>query len=784
MRADATDWEEPTQTTAPTRDGDQPGLVDLARALAFLKAEAPRLAVAGALGAVLAVGAWVVLPAKFTATALVMVDPRTAKVTSLDEVLPGIGGDSAAIASIAEIATSDGALTPLVKAEKLDQDPEFAGASEADAVAALRRAVKVTRRGLTYVIEVAATAKDAEKSARIANFVAADIVSRQSATRVNASTNAAGALEGRLAELRAAAIASERAVSDYRMSHGLLDVAADSTVGQRRLAALTQQAGALRTRLEEAKARYDELRRMKPQDFGGTTTPRSDLLATLRNQLSEETRQSAELARIYGPRHPRVETSQERLATRESQTRTETPRLVEQAKAEVDTLTKQNAALESDIAKRTNAELAMNQDEVVLRDLIRQAEADRQIYEQFLTRQKSAHEQSTLTRPETEVVSKAVPPVKSNKPSVALVAPVGLFTGLLAGIGLGLLRRRRPEDVEAAGTASGSPADAESHPEWHASWEEPAFQRRGETIHRADDPPLHAAPRPTAKAASFAPAKPASSASPRTPFSDTAGSDDDPSAVRAVADRLEALRAKSRRLSARPDPQAIFDALGTPVVADLSRLPARSRLGRRGERRAVGEVDLAVVDARPAMMPFAETFFPHLKTNPGQALMVTNVPGAVGRTTMALAIARMAEAVRLSAPVVNDHGEADDVHPSLADVLSGRHDLAALPPPETVDEVSVMSFGGDGDDGFWDLAEDGRLPALMARLTRHWDLVVVESSAPEDENRDVLPPTDAFRAVLLVVDRDRNTMDEVAENAELWSDGGDRLVMVGLNRAA
>jgi uncharacterized protein involved in exopolysaccharide biosynthesis len=780
MRADATDWEEPTGRAAPMRDGTVPGLVDLAGALAFLRAEAPRIAVAGALGTAIAVGAWAVLPAKYTGTALVMVDPRTAKVTALDEVLPGIGADSAAIASIAEIATSDGALTPLVKAGKLDQDPDFAGPNEADAVAALRRAVKVTRRGLTYVIEVAATAKDAEKSARIANLVAEDIVARQSATRVNASTNAAGALEGRLAELRAAAIASEKAVSDYRMSHGLLDVAADATVGQRRLASLAQQAAAVRTRLEEAKARWDEVRRMKPQDIGGTTSPRSDLLATLRNQHSEETRQSAELARIYGPRHPRVETSQERLATLETQIRAETTRLVEQAKAEVETLTKQNAALESDIAKRTNAELAMNQDEVVLRDLMRQAEADRQIYEQFLTRQKSAHEQSTLTRPETEVVSKAVPPTRSNKPSVALIAPVGLFTGLLAGIGLGLLRRRRPDDAAAA--VSTETTNAEAHPEWHASWEEPAFHRRGETIHRADDPPLHADPRPAAKAARFAAAEPAPST--RTAFSEPAGADVDPSAVRAVAGRLEALRAKSRRLSARPDPQAIFDELGTPVVADLPRLPARSRLGRRGERVAVGEVDLAVVDARPAMMPFAETFFPHLKTNPGQALMVTNVPGAVGRTTMALAIARMAEAVGLSALVVTDHGEAGGVHPSLADVLSGRHDLAALPPPETVDEVSVMSFGGDGDDGFWDLAEDGRLPALMARLTRHWDLVVVESSAPEDENRDVLPPTDAFRAVLLVADRDVNTMADVAENTELWADGGDRLVMVGLNRAA
>lgn len=750
MRSEASDWEEPTGFTAPASGPATglPGLHDLGGAVRFLRAEAPRIGASALVGLALSVGVWTALPSTYTATALVMVDPRTAKVTAIDEVLPGIGGDSAAIASIAEIATSDGALIPLVRAEKLAEDPEFAGKgllggspSEADVVGALRKAVKVSRRGLTYVIEVTATAKSAEKAARLADAVAQDIVARQSATRVNASANAAGALENRLADLRAAALASERAVSDYRVERGLLDVTADSTVGQRRLASLTQQAGSLRTRLEEAKARYDELRRMKPQDIGGPTAPRSELLATLRSQMAEEKRQSAELARIYGPRHPRVETTSERVAMLEEQIRAETARLVDQAKSEVDSLQKQNVALEAELSKRTNAELAVNQDEVKLRDLIRQAEADRQIYEQFLTRQKSAHEQSSLTRPETEVVSRALPPTRSNKPSVTLVAPVGLALGALAGIGLAAMRRRRLE----------APAV-------------PVPESVSESVHGSVPEHVPERARPAPIAAAVAPRVAEPQAEPRFAAA--------PTSVPGA-----------RRGTLRPDPDVVFDALGTPVVADLPRLSG-ARIGRRGERIDTGDVDLDVVDARPAMMPFAETFFPHLETNPGQALMVTNVPGAVGRTTMALAIARMAEAVGLTALVVTDHGEARDLRPSLVDLLSGRRDLADLPPAETVDRVSVMGFGGDGDDGFWDIAEDRGLPALMARLTREWDLVVVESSAPEAENREVVPSTDTFRAVLLVADRDENTLDEVADNARLWAEDGERLVMVGLNRAA
>ncbi len=765
----ASDWEEPDvgSGASAARGELLPGLLDFGRVVAFLRAEARRIAVVAGAVFVLVLAGWVVWPAKYTAAALVMVDPRNAKVTNLDEVLPGFGADTAAIASIAEVATADGALVPLVRAEKLDQDPTFAGSAvgtpgaEAEAAATLRKAVKVTRRGLTYVVEVAATAKSADMAARLANAVADDIVDRQLATRVNASANASGALEGRLADLRAAALASEKAVSDYRMSHGLLDVTPDSTVGQRRLASLTQQASAVRGRLEEAKAKYEELRHLKAQDIAGTSAPRSELLGTLRGQLSDEKRQAADLTRVYGPLHPKLDSSRERLVVIEEQIRAETSRLVDQAKSELDTLVKQNAALESELAKRTNAELAMNQDEVVLRDLIRQADADRQIYEQFLTRQKSTHEQSSLTRPETEVVSRALPPSKSNRPSIVVVAPVGLILGLMAGLGASLLlhRRRLPAVVAEPSlrdaTERTRASDAESRPTAEPST---AFE---------DVAPAPRAARPFSDEASR-------DTHDETPHADTKSDDDE-------APRATALR---RRRGTRPDPQRIFEELGTPVVADLPRIAGQpSRIGRRGEAHVMGEVDLAVVDARPAMMPFAETFFPHLKTNPGQALMITNVPGAIGRTTMALAIGRMAEAVGLTALVVTDHGEAHDVRPSLADMLAGRHDLAQLPPPETVDRVSVMSFGGDGEDGFWDLAEDRRLPALMARLTRHWDLVVVESEAPEDENREVLPSTEAFHAVLLVADRDRNTMAEVTDNARLWADDGARLVMVGLNAA-
>jgi hypothetical protein len=100
-----------------------------------------------------------------------------------------------------------------------------------------------------------------------------------------------------------------------------------------------------------------------------------------------------------------------------------------------------------------------------------------------------------------------VPPSKSNKPSPMLVAPVGGFLGFLAGIGLALVRRRSTLVAGTPAAAAAATVD-EAHPEWHADWEEPAFARRGETIHRADDPPVYGvASTPAAEPAAAAPAR-------------------------------------------------------------------------------------------------------------------------------------------------------------------------------------------------------------------------------------------------------------------------------------
>lgn len=752
-----TDWEEPeTETIAPGRSA---GLLDLTGVARAILRGAPRLALTTALGVGLGYGLWTVWPARFTATALIMVDPRTPRTSAIEEALPGIGGDGAAIASIAEIATSDGALVPLVRQERLGEIAELAGragagANEADVAANLRRGLKVARRGLTYVIEVSMAAHDASLAARLANLVAEDVVRRQTAIRTDAVTGVSDALGARLADLRDAALASEKAVSDYRQAHGLLDVGPDSSVGQRRLVALAQQSAAVRGRLEEAKARYEELKRAGPET--GVSTTRSDVLGTLRAQLSDETRQAAELERIYGPRHPRVDQARQRLATLGDQIRAETARLGDQAKAEVDQLTRQLQALEADIGKWTRVELAADQDEVALRDLMRRAQSDRQIYEQFLARRTATREQPGITLPETRIVSPAQPPLKPDKPSVVVAGAVGGIVGLLVGLGwVGAREGRRPIE-----RPSPSPVPSSS----------PESERRlfGLRFRRGDAAPRSLPPE-TRREIAAAAAVPIAAIAPR-PETPAADVDRGPTAGE---------REQSRTASGGSDPERIFAATGVPVVADVADL-ARTPL----PVAEAGEIDLGVADLRPAVARLADTLLPHLGTRPGAALIVTEVPGAIGRTALALALARRVEEAGFAALIVTDHGAAAVVEPSLADLLAAADPHLDGPPPETAGRVSVVAASGGAEGGFWSLAADPRFPEVIAGLRDDFDLVVIECPAPTSVAASLgVAATDDVAAVLIVADPAAERLERLRETARLWRRDAERLVMIALNRA-
>ena len=91
------------------------GSLTVAGTIAFFQTNGRRILLIAAALFAAGVAILMILPARYAATALVVVDPREQRVTNEQDVLPGIGQDAAALQSLIEIAKSDGFLRPLVE---------------------------------------------------------------------------------------------------------------------------------------------------------------------------------------------------------------------------------------------------------------------------------------------------------------------------------------------------------------------------------------------------------------------------------------------------------------------------------------------------------------------------------------------------------------------------------------------------------------------------------------------------------------------------------------------
>lgn len=388
---------------------------------AFFQRRFKRIAQLSAVLLALGVGITLMLPVRYAATALVVVDPREQRVTTDQDVLPGIGQDAAALQSVIEIAKSDGFLRPLIEKLKIASDDEIA-ASETDTSRVLdnfRRRLDISRRGLTYVIAITFTSKDPQKAATYANAVAQAFVDDQAQIRSGATDEAAAWLNSRLKDLNARLRMSEEAVAAFKLEHKIVSAGRDSTTAQLRVSELSQQLATSRLRAEEAKTRYEQAQRDLKGNVEGPARP--DLLSSLRAQRLQLNDQIAQKRAVFGDRHPDLVIAMSQLSELNRQIEAERKRNIDSARSDYETLLSQQKIIEQQFRTVETALLTDGQDAVKLQELQRDADANRNIYEQFLSRYKATSEQRQLQTSQTKVVSVANPPTRPTRPPLSII---------------------------------------------------------------------------------------------------------------------------------------------------------------------------------------------------------------------------------------------------------------------------------------------------------------------------------------------------------------------------
>lgn len=299
----------------------------------------------------------------------------------------------------------------------------------------------VSQEGRSHMLDVEATSENPFKAARIANTVAQLYVDSRLESRAHQNSSTGKWLDQQIARLRARVDKSERAVEDYRRKEGLYQTK-QSSVTEQQLGELNTQLILAQTEMAGARAKLSDAEKALHGQKALDSVPAvlaSPTIVALKQQEAEVERHAAELSSTYGPKHPEVRNALAEKRDIQRKIRTEVGRIVEGLRNEARTAEARYTALRENLAQVKGQMGVANDKSVKLHELEREADASRNLYQNFLLRYQETQAQQNFIGADSEVISLAVPPVAPTFPPRKLMLVLGGLVGLALGAFLALL---------------------------------------------------------------------------------------------------------------------------------------------------------------------------------------------------------------------------------------------------------------------------------------------------------------------------------------------------------
>jgi polysaccharide biosynthesis transport protein len=445
-------------------DSPSPAELDLQKLWSIVWQGRATILRATAISLALAFAFLLISPRQYTAVSQLLIDPSDLRAIGTELTPNSATGDAAVlqVESQARVLMSDSVLNRVVSDQNLASDPEFTAPSAIRAVLnafglaqravdknlvaldELKRHIKVIRTDRTFVIDIDVSSKDAEKAARLANAIVDAYLAQQTQARADAARQISQTLSARLKELRDRVQAAEDKVEAYKAQNNIVDATNGQLVNEQQLTELNRLLEAARSRTADAQARYEQVERVqqsKDQTGAFPEAVQSPTITALRTQYAEIMRREAEQMTTLGARHPAVLDIQAQAERLRGMIADEINRVAQSAKNEYETAKANEATLDQNVETLKHTTIGTSEAMVGLRELERDAQASRTVYETFLGRSRESGEQERLDTKNIQVITKAVAPLeRSWPPSNMVVALAALFIGLASGTGIVMMQ--------------------------------------------------------------------------------------------------------------------------------------------------------------------------------------------------------------------------------------------------------------------------------------------------------------------------------------------------------
>jgi polysaccharide biosynthesis transport protein len=449
---------QPDAPQAPRRTSTGFSMLELARLLWERRAA---IAMAAMICACAAVAIGKSLTPKYSATAQLYVDPRELQLVDR-ELTPraqDLSGLAMVVESQARLITSNNVLLQVIQNTNLDKDPEFGGASKGimasllglfgietqtggetklrqmAALDSLNRHISVRKTDRSFIVDIDVWSYDPAKAAMLANALSNAYLAESRNSQATAARRATTDLSGRLKELKERLRNAENTLAIYKAENNFVGTQ-DTLISDQQLSASNQRLAAARALTLDAQAKYDQIEasRRASSDGGAISEAlQSPTIANLRAQYAEARKRHAELTSELGPLHPSLRQMEKQVEDLRRTVNEEVDRFAQSAKNDLTRARDYEASLNRALEAQKRQSVQMSQASVRLRELERDVEASRDVYQSFLKRSRETEEQESLNTSSARIIGEAtVPQRRTFPPAVSLLAMIGLMFGALA----------------------------------------------------------------------------------------------------------------------------------------------------------------------------------------------------------------------------------------------------------------------------------------------------------------------------------------------------------------
>ena len=419
-------------------------------------------------------------PKQYTAHARFLID--TTRLQALRQQQQFVGElplDSAQVDTQIEVLKSEGIGLSVVKALKLNEDPEFVGsqtsfigaiiglikspfssshevtpepASEnariASAVGRVQGNRNITRVGETYVLDFAYTSFNPNRAAEVANGIADAYLVDKLDAKFETSRRASKWLQDRVAELRLQAITADNAVLEFKEQKNIVNVGGGKggeglLLVDQRVVDLNTQLARARAATAEAKARLDRIQEVMSEsapDAAVADSISSGIISQLRTQyLDYDRRYQLYLAR-YGRTHLAVINLQTQMTELRRSMADELNRIAEGYKSNYEIAKAAEASLEKSLAQQISGSQLTNRERLGLAELETKAKVYHAAHDSFLQQYMEITQQQSLPVTEARLITAATPPGGPSSPNSSRILFMATALGLMLSFAAAFLR--------------------------------------------------------------------------------------------------------------------------------------------------------------------------------------------------------------------------------------------------------------------------------------------------------------------------------------------------------